>query len=94
MILDVKFHESNQSFAPQFGEVHNISDGGYDRGYAEGYETGNAEGYTKGHTEGVEQGYADGYEVGNTVGYTKGHEDGVKDGVAALPVYGGEVVIV
>lgn len=62
MILDVKFSESNQSFNPQFGEIHNISDGGYERGYAKGYE----DGYTRGHTEGVEQGYADGYEKGDS----------------------------
>lgn len=37
----VKFSEADQSFAPQFGEVHNISDGGYERGYAAGYEEGN-----------------------------------------------------
>lgn len=40
MKLDVKFAESNQSFNPQFGEVHKVSDGGYERGYAEGYEVG------------------------------------------------------
>ena len=62
MILDIKFSESNQSFNPQFGEIHNISDGGFERGYAKGYEGG----YTRGHTEGVEQGYADGYEKGDS----------------------------
>ena len=62
MILNIKFSESNQSFNPQFGEIHNISDGGFERGYAEGYE----DGYTRGHTEGVEQGYADGYEQGDS----------------------------
>ena len=67
MILNVKFSESNQSFNPQFGEIHNISDGGFERGYAEGYEVGNAEGYTKGHTEGMERGYAEGYAEGRDI---------------------------
>lgn len=49
----VKFAETAQSFGCQFGEVNNISDGGYERGYAAGYEVGNTEGYTKGHTDGL-----------------------------------------
>lgn len=40
MKLDVKFSESNQSFNSQFGSVQNISDGGYERGYAAGYTEG------------------------------------------------------
>lgn len=40
MKLDVKFVESNQSFKTEFGEVQNISDGGYERGYAKGYAEG------------------------------------------------------
>lgn len=63
MKLDVTFSESNQEFRTEFGEVQNISDGGFERGYAAGYEKGNTEGYTKGHTDGVEQGYANGYDV-------------------------------
>ena len=43
MILDVKFVESDQSFAPQFGEVYNVSDGDYERGYAAGYTDGETE---------------------------------------------------
>lgn len=56
MKMNVTFQESKQSFSPGFGEVHNISDGGYDRGYAAGYETGNVEGYTKGHIDGASDG--------------------------------------
>ena len=78
MKLDVRFSEQDRSFETEFGSVHNVSDGGYERGYAAGYEEGNTEGYAKGHTDGVEQGYAAGYETGNTEGYAKGHEDGVK----------------
>lgn len=62
MTFLVKFSEQGGSFRARFGEVQNISDGGYERGYAEGYEGG----YTIGHTEGVEQGYADGYEQGDS----------------------------
>lgn len=64
MRFDVKFQERNSAFAAQFGEVHEVSDGGYERGYAEGYEVGNTEGYTKGHTEGVEAGIEQGYGNG------------------------------
>lgn len=60
MILDITFSESNQSFNPGFGEVHNISDGGYERGYAAGYDAGETDGYEMG----VAEGYTDGYEDG------------------------------
>ena len=62
MTFRVKFSEQGGSFRARFGEVQNISDGGFERGYAEGYE----DGYTRGHAEGVEQGYADGYEQGDS----------------------------
>ena len=62
MTFRVKFSEQGGSFRARFGETHNISDGGFERGYAAGYE----DGYTRGHTEGVEQGYADGYEQGDS----------------------------
>lgn len=48
MKLNVTFKETEQSFKPQFGEVNNISDGGYERGYAEGYENGFADGENAG----------------------------------------------
>ena len=51
MKLDVKFVESNQSFKTGFGEVQNISDGGYERGYSAGYEDGHAAGYKDGYNE-------------------------------------------
>ncbi len=44
MKIDVKFSEQTASFDPNFGEVHNISDGGFERGYAAGYDAGFAEG--------------------------------------------------
>ena len=62
MTFRVKFSEQGGSFRARFGEVQNISDGGYERGYSAGYK----DGYTIGHTEGAEQGYADGYEQGDS----------------------------
>lgn len=40
MKLDVLFREAEQCFSTEFGEVHNVSDGGFDRGFAQGYEDG------------------------------------------------------
>ena len=44
MKVEAKFVESKQSFKAKFGEVHDVSDGGYERGYEAGlaersYET-------------------------------------------------------
>ena len=36
MKLNVTFKENKQRLALNFGEVHNVSDGGYERGYAAG----------------------------------------------------------
>lgn len=76
MILNVEFKEIDRKFNADFGEVHNISDGGYERGYAEGYAEGDAEGYNRGHTEGDAEGYNRGYNDGEAAGYNKGFEDG------------------
>lgn len=40
MNFRVKFSEQNSGFIAKFGEVHSVSDGGYERGYADGYEDG------------------------------------------------------
>lgn len=40
MKLKVKFLENEQRLKVDFGEVHNISDGGYERGYEAGYTEG------------------------------------------------------
>ena len=80
MKVNVVFSESNHSFDADFGEVHNISDGGYERGYEAGYGVGNTDGYTKGHSDGVTEGYADGHSDGVTEGYADGHSDGYKEG--------------
>ena len=50
MTFLVKFSEQGGSFRARFGETHNISDGGYERGYAAGYDAGNTDGYTKGRS--------------------------------------------
>lgn len=71
MLFDVSFEESSQTFTASFGEVHNVSDGGYERGYADGKE------------EGTKQGYADGYSDGETAGYERGHAAGVEEGLAS-----------
>ena len=68
MKLAVTFSEKDASFDVDFGSVNNISDGGFERGYAEGHEDGTAEGYTKGHEDGKAEGYEEGlaartYEV-------------------------------
>ena len=82
MNLTVKFEEQNSSFTADFGKTQNVSDGGYDRGYAEGYGVGNTDGYEKGHTEGTAEGYENGLSVGTAEGYGKGHTDGFEDGYA------------
>lgn len=47
MKMDVTFVESDQSFTPNFEEVINELDGGYNLGYAEGYEQGETVGKIK-----------------------------------------------
>lgn len=63
MTFSVEFEELNQEIDVDFGEVNNISDGGFERGYAAGYESGNSEGYNDGYADGTKQGYTNGYEI-------------------------------
>lgn len=51
MTFLVKFSEQGGSFQAEFGETHNISDGGYERGYAKGYAEGREDGYAAGYKE-------------------------------------------
>ena len=51
MTFLVKFSEQGGSFRARFGEVQNISDGGYERGYAQGYAEGREDGYAAGYKE-------------------------------------------
>lgn len=50
MNINVTFEENAQSFNPNFGELYEVNDSGYDQGYADGYETGKTDGYTKGRS--------------------------------------------
>lgn len=75
MRLEVEFTQSNQTLDIDFGEVHNISDGGYEKGFAEGKTKGHAEGYEKGYntglTEGTETGYQKGYNEASSENYLR-----------------------
>lgn len=83
MKLNVKFSESKQTVIPRFGEIHNISDGGFDRGYAEGFTKGRQDGYNAGFTEGREEGFSAGVEQGHSEGYTEGYKAGYAAGYTA-----------
>lgn len=82
MTLGVKFSEGIQSFAPQFGEVNNVSDGGFEHGYDAGYDKGSADGYGAGYSEGHGVGYSEGHGAGKAEGYHSGYEVGKVDGAA------------
>lgn len=58
MTLDIQFSETNQSFDCSFGEINNISDGGYENGYDEGYSKGEEAGYSDGYSKGKADGLA------------------------------------
>ena len=55
MTFRVKFSEQGGSFRARFGEVQNISDGGFERGYAKGYAEGREDGYAVGYKEGYNE---------------------------------------
>ena len=57
MTFRVKFSEQGGSFRARFGEVQNISDGGYERGYAAGYENGYENGKNDSLTEFIDTDY-------------------------------------
>ena len=59
MILDIEFQESNCEFDVEFEEAHEVSDGGYEKGYADGNAAGYEAGHTDGRTEGYQQGRAE-----------------------------------
>lgn len=65
MRFRVEFASSENTFSPAFGAFVNVSDGGYEKGYAQG------------HAEGYEQGYGN----GQAEGYVHGHEAGYAEGV-------------
>lgn len=53
----VEFEAIDNSFETEFDGFTPVSDGGYDRGYAEGYYKGDADGQEKGRAEGEAIGY-------------------------------------
>jgi N-acetylneuraminic acid mutarotase len=59
MYLEIEFEEQDNSFDLEFEQVTEISDGGFDRGYAEGYENGKGDGLTEGYAKGETDGFAD-----------------------------------
>ena len=83
MKLDVTFTETDQKFQPDFGEVFNVSDGGFERGYDKGYGEGETAGYDKGYGEGDTAGY----DKGNTDGYAAGYDAGHTAGVESVEIY-------
>lgn len=88
MKLDVKFVSENQIIDSKFSQINNISDGGYERGYAEGeregytngYSEGETKGFNKGKSEGIEEGYIEGKADGITEGIEQGYTNGYNDG--------------
>lgn len=68
---EIKIFVDDHSFTPDFGEVYEISNGGYEEGYetgyTKGYAQGETDGYSKGETIGYEAGYAEGEETGNAL---------------------------
>ena len=57
MKLDLKFSENNKEFKLNFGQIQDLTDGGYERGYSKGYNDGKAVGYGEGYEEGFEAGH-------------------------------------
>lgn len=67
MRLKVNFKENNTRVKVNFKEAYKVSDGGYERGFAEGEKVGYSNGYTEGETKGKEQGYTEGYAKAESV---------------------------
>lgn len=53
MELEIEFEELNQELLVDMGEVYNVSDGGYERGYAEGLAKREYETWTITYTDGT-----------------------------------------
>lgn len=64
--------ETDLTLDANLGTVHVITNGDYDRGYADG----EAVGYEEGHADGYLSGKDVGYEKGHADGYAHGHSDG------------------
>lgn len=68
MDFDVEFEATDFELPVEFEAIQEVTDGGYDKGYAEGHKKGYTEGETKGEAEGYERGLEQGYENGFAVG--------------------------
>lgn len=80
MRLDIQFKEEDRTFDLNFGEVQELTDGGYDLGYEAGKTAGIKIGYDNGKEEGIEEGYDVGKAEGLTAGYNQGKEAGMSEG--------------
>lgn len=67
MKLDVKFAANDKVIKSNFGEIYEVSDGGYDRGYDDGYKVGEKDGFGNGYDVGKEEGYEAGYNKAESV---------------------------
>jgi len=73
MTFKMRFKETNAGFKMKFGELRDISDGGYERGYGDGFTDGENKGYADGYEAGYEKGIYDAtykgriYQLGETV---------------------------
>ena len=85
MKMKVNLRSSNQTFRPNFGQIIQVDDGGYERGYAAGHE----EGFASGHEEGFEAGESSGY----TAGYEEGFAAGESSGYGGFPIGDGNTHI-
>ena len=61
MKLDVKFAANDKVIKSNFGEIYEVSDGGYDRGYNDGYKVGKEDGFGNGYNLGYDEGMEAGY---------------------------------
>ena len=86
MKLDLKFKENNQRLDLKFGQFQDLTDGGYERGYAAGYEKGNTEGYDDGHEAGVIDGVSQGYDLGMDAIVNQTAVSYSNDTITVLPV--------
>lgn len=64
MKMKVNLRSSNQTFRPSFGQIIQVDDGGYERGYAAGHEEGFASGHEEGFAAGESSG-SGGFPIGD-----------------------------
>ncbi len=56
MKCNVIFKENAQRLNASFGEIQEVTDGGFDKGYSDGYDKGNQDGYGIGFNSGINEG--------------------------------------